>query len=148
MIGHQDDLAGGDAIFLRKADRHGVITGAELDRDDGVASCRERAVDGLPIAADEIAATVDDDLGRVYGGIAEHLGLAALPRDRIWKRIAVGPSEVVPIIDVKTQRQDAAPLGELANVGFRRRAGAATLRRVEFNHRGPRRGRGDGRPSE
>jgi hypothetical protein len=75
-------------------------------------------------------------------------GIGVLALRRLRQAEPVPPSEIVPIIDVKGERENVAALGQFGRVKLSGRTGAAAFRREEFDYGRSDRGRNESRKGE
>ena len=78
--------------------------------------------------ADHLAGALDDDLRGVDLAVAEPSGIGFLPVGRSRVRQRVLPAEIIPVADVKAERDHVAAPRQFAQQPVGRRAGRAALR--------------------
>ena len=107
---------------------------AEADVDPrALGRRRDQLFHRVLVGADRVGAAVDDDLRGVDHFQAERPAIVALALGRRRTGEGVLPADVVPIVDVEGERDHVLAPRQLAEIGIRRRAGAATLRGVELD---------------
>ncbi len=122
----------------RHGKRHGVGAGRlQFDLQPPVRSIEstlDRAAGPARVAADELGATVDDELGRVDRIDVEDATVDTLPVRHRGGRKSISPPELIPVIDMQPERDDFGAFDRLRcrkrgeqTIG-RRTAGAAFRR--------------------
>src|SRR5690606_6618359 len=91
-------------------------------------------LDGFAVAAIHFGSTVDDGLRRIDHARIEGIAIGILPVGvfLIGKRVA--PTHVIPVIDVKRQRQNIGIIGISGEVAVGLRAGFAALAGVKLQN--------------
>src|SRR5215510_5408587 len=79
-----------------------------------LARLRDRPVDLRLVATLDVYHTVDNNLRRVDGAVAAHLGVATLPRRVPRRRQRVLPPEIVPVVDRQAHGDQGGILGQLS----------------------------------
>ena len=109
-IGIDDDAVAGFAD--RDSDRQAA----------GLARLAYGAEHGAALAAIDVARAVDDRLGRVDRAFAERLAVEVLTLGILGTSQRILPAEIVPVVDMITERDDIAAAGKLVENVIGRRA--------------------------
>ena len=137
------------AAALPLAQRNRALIGGKGHRAKRLRPGRRQGCpDRRAIGSHHLAAAIDDHLRRVDLPAAELPRIDPLPVGRGLARERILPAEVVPVTDVKAERQDVALSRQLAQQRVGRRAGRAALRGEELDHDRPRIGVGGRSPAQ
>ena len=87
----------------------------------------------LPVGSDEAIGPADDKLRRVETARAKRRSVRTLPCRVVGGGERIGPPELVPVVDVELEREDAGIGGNFSEHSVGRRAAAASLRGEELH---------------
>ncbi|MCY1239126.1 hypothetical protein D9M72_519040 [compost metagenome] len=89
--------------------------------------CLQPRFDRLKIAAVDMVAPVQDRLGRIDAIATEHPGIGILPFGIFLGGQCVGPTEIVPVVDMVGERHDITAIDKRLQRRISRRAGGTAL---------------------
>jgi adenylate cyclase len=135
LLAHFASWCGGDV------DPHFAIPAGQRNGNDRGRIARTLPRHGgkhrIAVRAEHLVAAVNHRLRRVDLAVAAARGVIALALGAVRRAQRVAPSEVVPVVDVERQGDDALPLTEFGQQGIGRRRGRAALTGKQLNHDRP-----------